>query len=614
MISQSSLPVIFQLLKDDTPADVFFAALTGQEVAGASADQGREMDLALALYSELLHHIENQTFFGIQACRLIAQCVARFSKPADIVPKVREYIRSQNLGVSEAISFQITFSFAAREYRELFELLEAYLNWRRDVGTIDSTLLVATRSVLAITHIVHALSENQPLPLPARAPLQRNFPGGRAREFAAAVETQMRRQAASMRRQRRPVSYEFAERSTRILFAMDDFVNEPLNTLTKMYCDFLYVLAKFTDVSLVVRVYSITKGYTDTRMPAIWNPPVGKLSELFERYFGDEGKALVAARIDVAHLNLWEYGSEDYVSPIASDIEQINPDVCVTCVERLNSFLENVLYELAPLIQIEVINGSAFVRHCDALVPNGTVSEERARKFNCVISPLPQIPYPVVEQISKETLGLKQQDYVLAVVAKEFPRRLRSENKLELSMAFAAKLVALQEKHANLALLLVGETEAGIAEWFSEAGVTPDPQRLKIIPFAQDLRAVMQASDLIVNPPQRGGGRGMAIAISDSLPVLVFQDADATNFVPADNVCNDVDELAEKVSHYYTLGPGFRESYISVTGEVPFSEAYNRRCAISFVEAAVVAREIGTARLNEKADAAIYRQLGMEPR
>lgn len=67
MISQSSLPVIFQLLKDDTPADVFFAALTGQEVAGASADQGREMDLALALYSELLHHIENQTFFGIQA-------------------------------------------------------------------------------------------------------------------------------------------------------------------------------------------------------------------------------------------------------------------------------------------------------------------------------------------------------------------------------------------------------------------------------------------------------------------------------------------------------------------------------------------------------------------
>lgn len=110
-----------------------------------------------------------------------------------------------------------------------------------------------------------------------------------------------------------------------------------------------------------------------------------------------------------------------------------------------------------------------------------------------------------------------------------------------------------------------------------------------------------QARDLIVCPPVNGGARGMALATCDNLPVLIFHDNDTRDFVPEPNVCHDIDEFVREVERNIGLGPGYRETYTSASGVAPFSDAYNRNCALRFVDAAWAASLRGWARLNAAA-------------
>jgi hypothetical protein len=211
--------------------------------------------------------------------------------------------------------------------------------------------------------------------------------------------------------------------------------------------------------------------------------------------------------------------------------------------------------------------------------------------------PIPQIPFPRKEEITKESLGVQNESYVLAVVGKEFTRRLQSERKSGLSLEFARALVGLLEAEPGLSVLLIGEDPALIAEWFKKAEVAPDPSRCKVVEFAADLRSTMLACDLIVNPPMRGGGRGIALAVSDKLPVLIFPDADAANFVPPANIARDMTDFVLKVWRYFRRGAGQREAYVSQSGVIPFSDEYNAAAGQAFVGAARVAVALGRQRL-----------------
>ncbi len=578
---------LMQLLLQRVRADEFFAELRRLPVFEDVTDTGeRDIALVFQVYADMIGHLQDQTFFGMQAGKLIRVCVAHFQDRGRVLEALRRRFGPSPALTSEALSFYIVFSFVAGEYDDLTILLTRYVDACAARGALDGPLLVAMRSFLTVSTEVWSLSDSSPIPADVRPALRQKPPGPRAWELAAMIDARIRERCAALRQ---------AGPELHLLFVMDDFVFDRLNTLTKLYCDYFYILAKYTATRIKVRVYRITLGYHHARMPAIWDPPDGNFGALMAAYFGEEGREL-AENIDFRYVNCWE-AAEDYVGAIARDLDDLRPDVCVTSLDRQASFLETAVYELSPLLQFEVINGSGFIRRCDALVPNGSASEQRQREFHCVFAPLPQIPFPVVAPVTKTDLGFAEDGYVVAVVAKEFPRRLLSEGKAELSNAFAAALVDLQVTYPGLSLLLVGEMPDEIDAWFARAGVQPDRTRLGVIAFAQDLRATMQACDLVVNPPQRGGGRGMALAITDRLPVLIFSDADATNFVPASNVCADIAAFLAEVGRYVRLGRGYRETYVSASGEAPFSDAYNRECAVRFVETAWIAHARGRARL-----------------
>ena len=107
----------------------------------------------------------------------------------------------------------------------------------------------------------------------------------------------------------------------------------------------------------------------------------------------------------------------------------------------------------------------------------------------------------------------------------------------------------------------------------------------------------MQAFDLIINPPWRGGGRVAAIAVSDRLPVLIYKNNDAENFVPAGNVCVDENQIIERLETYLTFGVGYKVDYGLASGIVPFSDGYLKLCASDFEVAIHRAVERGAARL-----------------
>jgi hypothetical protein len=56
-------------------------------------------------------------------------------------------------------------------------------------------------------------------------------------------------------------------------------------------------------------------------------------------------------------------------------------------------------------------------------------------------------------------------------------------------------------------------------------------------------------------------------------------------------------EFVLKTWRYVRLGRGWRETYISGSGAVPFSEEYNRSAALAFVEGARTAISRGRERL-----------------
>ncbi len=581
---------LIDMLAQKVKANEFFMELRGAPIFEDITDPGqRDIELVFQMYANMMGYVKDQTFFSVLAGRLIGICVEHFEDRMRVLTALRNRFGPRPALTSETLSFYIMFSFVAGEYDDLTILFRRYLDERAKRGMLDGPLLIAMRSFLTASSQLWSLSDHGPIPAEARQALQRKPPGRRAPDLAEMVDSLIRERCTALRG---------TTPTLHLLFAMDDFVIDRLNTLTKLYCDYFYVLAKYTQVRITVRVYRITLGYDHARMPAIWDPPDGELGDLMKVHFGNEGNAL-AEKIDFRYVNCWEE-TEDYVGTIARDIDVLRPDVYVTCLERQASFLETVLYELSPLLQIEVVNGSGFIRHCDVLVPNGSVSEQRQREFHCVLAPLPQTSFPIIAPVTKTELGFAEDSYVVAVVAKEFPRRLISENKAELSKAFAVALVELQVAYPALSLLLIGETPDGIDAWFSRAGVQPDRARLRVIDFAQDLRATMQACDLVVNPPQKGGARGMGLAITDQLPVLVFSDTDATNFVPTSNVCADIAAFVAKAGYYVRKGCGYREAYVSVSGDAPFSDAYNRQCAIAFVEAAWIAAARGRARLAQK--------------
>ena len=542
----------------------------------------RDARLLLEFYDVLASQVSDLTRFSVLAGRLMEIALAQAADPKRLLTVQRAMLATEAPMTARAMSRLLFSSLVATAYEPMTLYMEAQVRDALAPGArLAAPLVVGARAFFTATHLLHGANTSELVPADIRQTLLRGHPIAYVNRLAAVLEAALEarvRQCGPLPRRPDP------DAALRICFTLEDFVFDRLNTLTKLYCDYLFLLAQQPGVKLSVRVFRITYNYDDFPIPATWDPPLGEFAELMRYYFGADADAALG-RIDFQFVDCWR-PDRDLVEAIHAELTALSPDICVTCLDRFHSFLETPVYQLAPLLQIEIINGSRFIRRCDGLIPNGVISASRRDEFPWVEAPLPQIPFPIEKRIAKADLGVPADLYLIAVVGKNFPRRLESEGKRELSLSFARALADLLAAEPGLALMTIGESPSSIADWFESAGVAPDPARLRIVKFASDLRATLVACDLVVNPPIRGGGRGMALAVSDHLPVLIFDGADAANFVPPENVVASLEDFVAKVGSYHAKGAGFRETYRDASGTAPFSVEYNARIAEDFVAAA----------------------------
>lgn len=118
-------------------------------------------------------------------------------------------------------------------------------------------------------------------------------------------------------------------------------------------------------------------------------------------------------------------------------------------------------------------------------------------------------PSPGVRQRSELGLGLRAT--VLLTVGTALSTEIQGP--------WAQAMVGLLKAHPNLFWLLVGEAKVPPA-------LAAVSQRLRVLPYQQDLAALMPLADVYVNPPRPGGGVSVAMAMALGVPALAFAGTD----------------------------------------------------------------------------------------
>lgn len=138
-------------------------------------------------------------------------------------------------------------------------------------------------------------------------------------------------------------------------------------------------------------------------------------------------------------------------------------------------------------------------------------------EYNMEIAPYRvTLPYFFIEKSEsvsynkKDRLGIPEDSFVIVTVG----RRLYSELDQELSDC----VVKLLKKHTDMYWLLVGNTEVG--KYFNK-GETEN--RVLVIPYEENLKALYSLCDVFLNPDRTGGGFSMMFAMQKEVMVTALK-------------------------------------------------------------------------------------------
>ncbi|TRW90341.1 glycosyltransferase family 4 protein [Candidatus Methylobacter oryzae] len=139
---------------------------------------------------------------------------------------------------------------------------------------------------------------------------------------------------------------------------------------------------------------------------------------------------------------------------------------------------------------------------------------------------------PAASVLSRRKLGLSETALVLISVGD----RLEGE----IGGAWAVRMLDLLKNYPNVTWLLVG----GIGKMPTALTQAPVSQ-VRTLSWHGDIPALLQCSDIYVNPPRMGGGFSVAEAMAEGLPVIAYADSDGGLKVGAAAVASDADYFSK---------------------------------------------------------------------
>ncbi|CAK0748144.1 putative Glycosyltransferase [Azospirillaceae bacterium] len=154
---------------------------------------------------------------------------------------------------------------------------------------------------------------------------------------------------------------------------------------------------------------------------------------------------------------------------------------------------------------------------------------------------------PRNETWSRDTFLLTDEDFIMSIVSNRLDE--------EIDGPFLECIDRLLTACPRLHILLAGHAE----QLPSRLANQPNRQRLHIIGYVEDVRALYQMSDGALNPFRSGGGASVALALAEGRPVVSLATGDGSAVIGPDLTVPDVERYIARVSAMAT-NPDLRKT------------------------------------------------------
>ncbi|MCL2928562.1 MAG: aminotransferase class I/II-fold pyridoxal phosphate-dependent enzyme, partial [Trichodesmium sp. MAG_R01] len=220
--------------------------------------------------------------------------------------------------------------------------------------------------------------------------------------------------------------------------------------------------------------------------------------------------------------------SDNYFLELANQLTSVMPDIVVFLggVYSTRIFTE-IFYQFYPTVfmQFNLTNNPA--NNFDIYLSCGKVKDysnfinpERWRHHNYLYNPNAK-----QKKGTKNIVKTSPETIALVTVTSNLNKRL-------VDNSIITNVVQILKKYPEVCWVLVGATDReellSRDEDFQELA---SQDRVKIIKYEADLRALYEQCDIYIHHRISGGGYGIALAVCENLPVLVYEESDACNFL-----------------------------------------------------------------------------------
>ena len=317
--------------------------------------------------------------------------------------------------------------------------------------------------------------------------------------------------------------------SQNIVILLEDFFAYYKSTVTKLILDWIYCVGLYCpeiniDI-LVTRDFSVQNGYAKGQK---YENKV-LLSEIFEKLnlLNSYTKNIkIIYREPTDNLLQWfssKIGNKDLLSLV------IFPSPKWPLPIALKKYF--------PIVGIELANGVNLNEMVDIVLPNGIINEKTKEKYGNKIYSVdfPQIPFPKESDYSRSAFNIDSNSCIVVSVGRHLVTRSGKE-----WLSYIERVIKLLQNYNELIWIFVGENKNSYMKNVNQEFVQLyKKNRIILIEEEKDLMALYDICDIFAMPPIGGGGRGIGLATSSSLPCISFKVSDGAKSLPGNLVFSE---------------------------------------------------------------------------
>ena len=247
--------------------------------------------------------------------------------------------------------------------------------------------------------------------------------------------------------------------------------------------------------------------------------------------------------------------TQDWITATLDKIDAFNPD----CVIRwygfyASNFTAPVIHKKYPMLGIQFNANNPVDRFSHILLNQGDLKETHKNdpRWRNHLIPLEVLKRRLT--FTRAECDLPENCFAIATTL--------SGTRLERAILVLTpdkveQLLSVFERHSNLKWLWIGITDPeSLRNHHPELRRLIDTDRIRCIPFSDDLRALYQHCDLYVHLPSMfGGGMGVAMAIVEHRAVLAHAGTDPCNFLAPDTIVEGWDVFLQALDTLILSSP-----------------------------------------------------------